>query len=427
MANKATSIISNINSGTYDSTFKKLYVDEEIIPEEKNRYIRAIESFIELYGDLDIEIYSAPGRSEIGGNHTDHQRGKVLATSVNIDVIAVCSPSGDDTVDFKSEGYPAIKVDISNPTIKEELFGTTESLISGVAASFKKRGLKASGFKGYATSQVLAGSGLSSSAAIEILFGQIFSGLFNNSVMDAVSLAIIGKEAENEFFGKPSGLMDQMACSVGGLIHIDFKDPSNPVVEKIDIDFETFEHSLCIVDTKGSHADLTDDYAMVTREMKAVSQFFNKEFLSEISKEDFFKAIPALKEKVTDRAIIRAIHFYDDNAIVDLEVKALSDSDFSEFKKLIIQSGNSSFKHLQNVYSPKNPTEQGIPLALAVTEKLLDNAGAFRVHGGGFAGTIQVFVPNGKVNFYKEEIEKIFGEDSCQVLRIRNIGGCKVL
>lgn len=427
MANKATAIIKSIDSGRYDAVFSGLYIDNTIIAEENERYKKAIEEFISLYGDLDIEIYSAPGRSEICGNHTDHQCGKVLATSVNIDVIAIVSPTNDNIVHFKSEGYPADEVDISNLLIDQQLFGTTAALIRGVAAGFAKREHSIGGFKAYATSQVLPGSGLSSSAAIEILIGQIFSGLYNSGQIDDITLAIIGQEAENKYFGKPSGLMDQMACSVGGLIHIDFKVPSQPIVNRVDIDFEVFNHSLCIVDTKGSHVDLTDDYAKIPEEMSTVAKYFGKSVLREINEEDFYREITLIRKYAGDRSVLRAIHFFDENKRVDEQMSALSGGSFEDFRQLVRESGNSSYRFLQNVYSAKRSEDQSIPLGLIMTKKLLGKECACRVHGGGFAGTIQVFVPNEKIDMYKEKIEELFGRGSCYVLRIRTTGGCKVL
>lgn len=423
---KASALKSAFENKEYDEKLEALYADAALVDAQRARYVAAIDEFIALFGDKDVEIYSAAGRTEVGGNHTDHQRGRVLAASVNIDTIAVVSKRSDKTVVMKSEGYPEITVDLEKLDIDESEFGTSVSLIRGVAAGLNKRGYKIGGFEGYATSQVLSGSGLSSSAAYEVLIGNILSGMYSGQVGDPVMLAMIGQEAENQFFGKPSGLMDQMACSVGGLIHIDFFDKENPVVSKVDVDFGGFGKSLCIVDSKASHADLTDEYAYVPQEMRSVAAYFGKELLCEVPEEDFVAAIPDVRLKTSDRAVLRSIHWYEDCKRVDAQKDALEKGDFAAFGKLIRESGDSSFKYLQNVYAPKTG-DQSLSIALAMTEKILGPDIPCRVHGGGFAGTIQVFVDDADVARYKSEIEKIFGEGSCHVLKIRPVGGCQVI
>lgn len=423
----AEQLATNIQGGTYDNIFKSLYIDENCIEHQKKRYLDAISNFTSIYGNHEISIFSAPGRSEIGGNHTDHQCGKVLATSVNIDTIAVVTATNDNVVKIKSEGYPSLCVDISDLHSKDSEKGTTEALVRGVAFGMKSSGYRVGGFCAYITSQVLSGSGLSSSAAYEVLIGNIFSDLFNEARVDSVAIAKIGQMAENDFFGKPSGLMDQMACSVGGLIHIDFKNTDEPVVEKIDVDFEHFSHSLCIIDTKGSHADLTDDYAKIPEEMKRISSYFNVNVLREIDEKKFYQNFSSLRNYAGDRAVLRAIHYFDENHRVDVEKDALIAGKFDEFKQCVWESGDSSFKYLQNVYTTHNTETENLVIGLAIANKLLGKKGVCRVHGGGFAGTIQAIVPDSLVSNFKSEIEKIFGEGSCYVLKVRPYGGIKVI
>lgn len=427
MAKKASVLIEELRNHAYDDLFVDIYAEESAKESQTARYIDAIENFISLYGDLDVEVYSAPGRSEVGGNHTDHQFGKVLATSVNIDSIAVVTKTNGKRVEMKSVGYPKLIVNLDSLEINKREYGTSVGLIRGVAAGLYKRGYKIGGFKGFATSQVLSGSGLSSSAAYEILIGNILTGLYNGKTGDSVMLAQIGQEAENQFFGKPSGLMDQMACSVGGLIHIDFADPKNPIVSKVNVDFGSFGQSLCIVDTKGSHADLTGDYAEVPQEMRAVSEFFGKHVLREVSESEFYAKLPEIRKVAGDRGVLRSIHIFNDNKRVDAEKAALESNDYDTFKKLILESGNSSYKYLQNVYSNHKLQEQSVAIGLAMTEQILGDKAVCRVHGGGFAGTIQAFVPHELVETYKAGIEAVFGEGACHVLQIRKYGGLKVL
>ena len=427
MGKTISTLIEELKAGVHDSRLKELYVDEALVPSQRERYIAALKEFEKLYGEKEVEIYSASGRSEIGGNHTDHQFGKVMATSVNIDTLAVVAPRTDSIVKMKSEGYPALTVDIANLEVVKKEEGTTAGLIRGVAAGIKNRGYEIGGFEGYATSQVLSGSGLSSSAAYEVLIGNIISGIYNDCKLDSVLIAKIGQYAENVYFGKPCGLMDQMACSVGGLIHIDFENPEEPIVEKVNVDFENFHHSLCIVDTKGSHADLTDEYAAIPEEMKKVAAFFGKSVLREVKESEFNRNIPAVRRACGDRATLRAFHLFDENRRVDEQYEALNKGDFNEFKRLVKESGNSSYKFLQNVYSSRKTGEQSVSIGLVVSEEILGDHGVARVHGGGFAGTIQAFVPDDLVDAYKTGMENVFGKGACYVLKVRPIGGCKVM
>ena len=393
----------------------------------RNVISKHLESFKDIYGEKEVEIYSAPGRSEVGGNHTDHQFGKVLATSINLDAIAIVAKRDDDVIDLKSEGYERIIVSLSSFDPAKAEKGTSQALIQGVASKLKEEGYKIGGFEAYVTSDVLNGAGMSSSAAFEVLIGNILSGLHNDMKIDPVFLAQAGQYAENVYFGKPCGLMDQMASSIGGLINIDFEDPQSPKIKKVEVDFEEYGHSLCIVDTKGSHADLTDDYAAIPYEMKKVANYFNQEALREVDKDDFYLNLPKIREILGDRAVLRAMHLFEENKRVDQQVKALEEGDFDTFKKLIKESGDSSFKYLQNVYSSHDLTNQSVSIGLAISDISLGDKGVSRVHGGGFAGTIQAFVPNDIVSMYKKNMEHVFGEGACHVLKVRPYGGMKVL
>lgn len=317
--------------GNYQELLRDIYVDENVLEYQRERYIKALERFETLYGEKEVEIYSAPGRSEVGGNHTDHQ------------------------------------------------------------------------------------------------YGNVFSGLYNDMKIDEVLIAQVGQYAENVFFGKPCGLMDQMASAVGGLINIDFKDPKKPMVKQVNVDFEAYGHSLCIVDTKGSHADLTDDYAAIPEEMKQVANFFEEDVLRKVDKNDFYLNFPKVREILGDRAVLRAMHLFEENKRVDEQVEALEKGDFETFKKLVKASGDSSFKYLQNVYSNHEINNQSMSIGLAISDVVLGNKGVSRVHGGGFAGTIQAFIPNDIVGMYKETVENVFGEGTCHILKVRKYGGMKVL
>ena len=422
---KASLVIKEIQEGSYNDILKVVYIDENRIEKQPQRYVAAIEKFISLYGDQEIEIYSTPGRSEVSGNHTDHQNGEVLAAAINLDIIAVVSKN--DVVKVLSDDYDLKPISLDDLSKNENEVGTSEGLMRGVLARFKELGYKIGGFNGYMTSDVLQGSGLSSSAAFEVMIGTILSGLYNEMKVDPVVIGQVGQYSENVYFGKPCGLMDQSACSVGSLIHIDFKDNSKPVVEKVDVEFSSFKHSLCIVDVHASHADLTDDYAAIPYEMKKVANYFNQEALREVDKDDFYLNLPKIREILGDRAVLRAMHLFEENKRVDQQVKALEEGDFDTFKKLIKESGDSSFKYLQNVYSSHDLTNQSVSIGLAISDISLGDKGVSRVHGGGFAGTIQAFVPNDIVSMYKKNMEHVFGEGACHVLKVRPYGGMKVL
>ncbi len=407
-------------------TLKRLY-GEEALEQQLKRYENAERAFAETFGvSVEPMIFSASGRTEIGGNHTDHNRGKVLAAAVGLDVIAYVIPTRENVITIQSEGFPrdTVKLDVLEP-VEAEL-NSSAALIRGVAAGFVKEGLKIGGFDAYTTSNVLKGSGISSSAAFEVLIGTILSHLYNDGNVSAVKVARIAQYAENRFFGKPSGLLDQMASSVGGFITIDFKDTANPVIESISYDFASSGYSLCVVDTKGNHADLTPEYAAIPQEMKAVAEYFGKKELRDIDKTQVMENSADIRAKLGDRAFLRAMHFFDENVRVEREAAALKAGNINEFFKNVNESGNSSYKYLQNIYAPKNPSEQGLSVGLYAAENVLEGRGACRVHGGGFAGTIQAFVPNDKLDAFTVTMEKLFGKGSCHKLYIRPCGGVKV-
>lgn len=424
----SSEVLTRLSGGELDEKLSVLYAcGREEIPQYRERFTRAVEQFEALYGkNREIHLFSAPGRTEVGGNHTDHQRGCVLAASVNLDAIAVVAKNGGDTVRVKSEGYPEDVVTGFAPVAAET--GSSQAIVRGMCAEFEQRGYEICGFDAYTTSNVLSGSGLSSSAAFEVLLGNILNGLFCENKETPLFIAQAGQRAENAFFGKPCGLMDQAASSIGGFVSIDFEDASHPKVERVDFNPARYGFSLCIVDTKGSHADLTPDYAAVPAEMKAVAGYFGKEVLREVDEENFFRSLPMVRAHVGDRAALRAIHFFAENRRAQEEAKALKAGDFDSFKQLVIESGRSSFLYLQNVYSPAHPDRQGVSLALALCERLLaPRSGAWRVHGGGFAGTIQAFVPNDFLETFRTEMEALLGKDTCHVLRIRPVGGVQIL
>ena len=414
-------------AGQLDGRLTEVYVDTDMISGQRERYRRAIEEFEKLFGAGEAEIYSAPGRSEVAGNHTDHQHGEVLAASVNLDAIAVVRKTSDNRIRLLSQGYPMLTVELADLEVKKEEEGTSWALIRGMAYGLKRNGHAIGGFEAYVTSDVLGGAGLSSSAAFEVLVGTILSGLYNGMGISPVEIAQVAQFSENVYFGKPCGLMDQMASSVGGLIHIDFKDTKHPVVEQVDVDFAAYDHSLCITDTKGSHADLTDEYAAVPAEMKQVAGYFGKEVLREVDEKEFYAKIPQLRERFGDRPVLRAIHFFAENQRVEQQVAALKDGAFDTFLKLIQASGDSSFKYLQNVYTSKDIQNQAVSIGLAVSQNILGDHGVSRVHGGGFAGTIQAFVKNDYVETYRTALDAVFGEGSCHVLKVRPVGGIKVI
>ncbi len=409
------------------STLKDIYPDSQV-EMQAARYKKAEADFAAYFGGIgERRFFSAPGRTEICGNHTDHNCGKVFAASVNLDVIAVVELTDDNKITIKSEGFPEDSINLDNLDVVAEEKNTSASLIRGVASKFRQEGYTVGGFRAYTTSNVMKGSGLSSSAAFEVLVGTILSHVYNGGQVSPVKIAQISQYAENVYFGKPSGLMDQMASSVGGFIAIDFKDTSSPVIESVPANFEKFGHALCIVDAKGDHADLTDEYASIPTEMKQIAQYFGCEHLREIAKADIMLNINLLRNQFGDRAVLRAIHFFDENERVEKLVHALKTGDFAAFLGSVKESGDSSFKYLQNIYANSDVPHQCLSIALNVAENSLHRKGACRVHGGGFAGTIQAFVPLDSLQQFKMNIEKVFGAGSCHVLSVRPIGGTEVI
>ena len=370
-------------------------------------------------------IFSAPGRTEIGGNHTDHQHGCVLAAAVNLETVADVTWNDTDCIVIKSEGYPEFSVCLNDLQVHPEEMNTTASLVRGIAAAFTQRGAKLKGFDAVIHSTVLPGSGLSSSAAFEVLIGTILNELFFDKKLSAIEIAQIGQYAENVYFGKPCGLMDQMASSVGGMVYIDFADSENPIVEKIDFDFQKAGYALCIIDSGADHADLTDEYAAITRELKELCNFFGKEYLRQIPEAEFMAALPTLRKQVSDRAILRAMHVYWENERVCAQAAALKANDVDTFLRLITESGHSSWMYLQNICPAGFIQKQPVAFALALCNSLLRGKGAYRVHGGGFAGTVQAFVPSHMLDGFKEAVEAGLGEGTCHVLNVRPYGGIR--
>ena len=405
-------LIALIENGGLDGRFAALY-GESAVAAQRERYTDAVREFSSLFGaDREVRLFSVPGRSEISGNHTDHNRGCVIAAAVDLDIIAVASANGDGKVTVKSKGFPADTVDCHPGEPDEKLFYTSGSLLSGVCAGFEKRGYRVGGYDAYTTSNVLKGSGISSSAAFEVMIGTIMNHLYNDAVITAPVIAEIAQYAENMYFGKPSGLMDQTACAVGGFSFIDFADPKAAKIEKLGFDLSRAGYSLCITNTGGNHADLNDDYASVPAEMKAVAEEFGRGVLRGLTVKELLARAGELREKVGDRAILRAFHFIRENERVMGQAEALKKGDIGSFLRGVRASGESSFMYLQNVYTTKNVREQGLSLALAVTDYALsgtERTSAWRVHGGGFAGTVQAFVPDENVDGYKSGMEAVFG------------------
>jgi galactokinase len=389
--------------------------------------VRSFQAAFSPAQDAPAALFSGPGRTEIGGNHTDHQHGRVLCGSVDLDMLACAAPNGASRIRIRSEGYPTLEISLDQLQPRKEEENTSAALVRGVAAKIAELGHTLTGVDVYAVSNVLSGSGLSSSAAYEVLLGNILNHFCCGGALDPITIAKIGQFAENVYFGKLSGLMDQMGSSVGGAVAIDFADPANPIVDRIDYDFTRSGYVLCIVDTGSDHSAkyLTEDYSDITREMKAVAAYFGKTVLRDVSVTDFRAAIPALRQTCGDRAVLRAMHFYDDDRTAALEAAVLKNGDFDFFLTLVQQSGLSSALHLQNTWSVHDTRQQAIPLALAEAERLLDT-GAVRVHGGGFAGTIQAWVPTGDLETFKTGMEALLGPGKCHVLHIRPQGGCVV-
>ena len=422
-------LIDQLSGGMWDKRLNHLYCcnGSEALEAVRARAVEAVKRYQTLFSagdDAQASLFSSPGRTELGGNHTDHQHGCVLAASVNMDMLAVAAPNGTALVRIHSEGYPVLTVDLSSLSPAEDERETSAALVRGVAARMAELGQSPAGFDAYVCSSVPAGSGLSSSAAYEVLVGTIFNVLFCNQVFTPVQVAQIGQYAENVFFGKPCGLMDETASAVGGVVSIDFQDPAAPVVRKVNFDFSATGHTLCIINSGADHADLTDAYAAITSEMKSVAACFGKAVLRDVDEAAFRATIPELRKALGDRAVLRAIHFFAENRRAVQEAQALEQGDFAAFLALVRASGLSSSLYLQNTFAPSDPRQQAIPLVLWAAEEVLQGTGAVRVHGGGFAGTVQAFVPNDRLPDFLAAMERLLGPGMCHMLSIRPEGGC---
>ena len=425
---KKEDIINKITGGEFDDSLKYLYVTPDV-SKHRDRYMSVINGYEEVFGKADeLALFSAPGRTEIGGNHTDHQHGCIIAGSVNLDILAAVSFNGENVVRIKSKGYRMDEVSLDDLEIHTEEYDKAISLIRGVLKKVSDMGYEIKGFNAYTESNVMKGSGLSSSAAFEVLIGTIVNNLFANDEISPVEIAKIGQFAENVYYDKPCGLLDQMASSVGAVVAVDFKDNSNPIVKKVEFDLSEYDHSLCIIDSGADHADLTYEYAAVTEEMRAVAEYFGKSFLRDVDEAEFMTNIKGVREAVNnDRAVLRAIHYFNDSKRAVAETEAIENGDFKEFCRINRESGRSSFMYLQNVYSSSMVKAQAVSLTLALCDEFLGNRGSFRVHGGGFAGTVQAFVPNDMVDEFKSKIEAVLGEGMCHILSIRPVGGYRLV
>ena len=425
---KINALIEKIANGK-NSLFQELYgVNEVVLNEQASRYTSLMNEFQKVYGADDVALFSSPGRTEIGGNHTDHNYGRVLAGAVNLDMIAVAATSGTNVIRIKSVGYPEFQVDLSELVIDESQFYTSSSIVKGIGARMKQLGYEIGGFDACIDGRVPKGSGLSSSASFEVLIGAVINHLFNDGKMTAVENGIIGQWSENNYFGKPCGLMDQTACSVGGLITIDFKDPSKPIVKEVDFDFVSTGFALVITDVGGGHDDAASqaEYASLPTEMKAVAAVLGAKVLREVTLEQIVDKIPEIRKVTGDRAILRAYHFQGDNQRVVEQVAALENNDFQAFLKMVVESGYSSYMYNQNIFDVVHKDDQVVSLALALSEMVLKGKGAWRVHGGGFGGTIQAFVPQDLLDQYVETLEHVYGKGSCHKLFIRAKGSIKL-
>ena len=437
----AEETLTSINIFKMDSVFAEVYgEDSATITAQRKRYTRAIEAFSAAFSGpatstdssrkaLDLSLFSAPGRTEIGGNHTDHQHGRVLAAAVDLDAIGVVARNGENVIHLKSEGYDPVEINLSDLSPKEEEKGTTAALIRGVASGFSEMGAALQGLDIYVTSDVLSGSGLSSSAAFEVLLGTIFDSLFFGGKAGAQKIAKIGQTAENRYFGKACGLMDQMVSAVGGFVKIDFADPDNPNIDTYQCNLEEAGIALIVTDTRGSHASLSGEYTAIPDEMRSVAAYFGKDYLRDVDPEEFYQSLSDLRKAdgISDRAILRAAHFFGEDIRAEKEASALERGDLEGFLALVNESGESSATLLQNLYCCETPEEQGIPLALMLSRHVLGKKGACRVHGGGFAGTIQAFVPKEKADEYVRTMEHVFGTGACHILKIRRAGGVQIL
>lgn len=423
---KIDDAVNRLQKFFYDERLTELYGAENVSL-QRERYIKLFNWHKSFFGADQAMILSSPGRTELGGNQTDHNGGIVLAAAVNLDSVAVVTKTEDSIVTVNSENYPLFKVDLNDLDPKEDEKGKTEALIRGIAASIKAKGFDIGGFNASIVSDVHYGSGLSSSACIEILLGTIFNSLYNENTITITELAIVGKEAENQYFGKPCGLMDPLACGTGGIISMDFRQGETPQITPIDFDFDQWGYRLFIINTGGSYSHLNDDYKAIPEEMKSVASVLGKEMCRETTEVDILAEMGAIREKHGDRAFLRAIHFFRENRRVKEMIDCLLQNDLDTYMKLVSRSGNSSFKYLQNCYSPTYVKNQGVPIGLAMSEGFLDGKGVCRVHGGGFAGTIQAYVPEESADDYKLFMESLFGEESVRAIKIREASAGPVL
>ena len=420
----ATLTAKMIEAGELDARLSRLYTD---LPAARRRFTHLTDLYRAQFGEgTDLRFFSAPGRTEVCGNHTDHNHGKVIAAAINLDAAACAEKTDNGIISVKSENYPGDVIDISVLTPQAKEKDRSAALVRGVAARFVQLGYKIGGVNAVTVNNVLKGSGMSSSASYEVLVGTLLNYLYNDGAISPVVIAQAAQYAENEFFGKPCGLMDQMACSVGGFVEIDFEKADAPVITPVEFDFASCGHALCITDTRADHADLTDEYAAIRAEMEAVAGLFGKKCLRETSETEVMENLPMVRDRLGERPCLRAIHFYNENRRVEAEAAALRAGDFETFKALTVESGLSSYTYNQNVFAASKPQQQPVALALAVSEQVLKGRGAWRVHGGGFAGTIQAFVPNDLLGVYKQKMEALFGEGACYVLSIRPFGGAEI-
>ena len=413
-----------LGAGELDGTLSRLKYGE--ISGARAKVAHVLDGFARSFGDDEerpVVLCSAPGRTEICGNHTDHQHGRVLAGAVDLDFLACAAPNGLNRIRFQSEGWPMVEISLDELLPRTDERESTAALVRGMAGLVKERGYEVAGFDAYAVSEVLPGSGLSSSAACEVLLGVIENCLFCSGELDAVTIAQLGQRAENVYFGKPSGLMDQTASSVGGAVAIDFADPAEPVVRSVAVDLESLGYALCIIDSGASHAALTGEYASIPEEMGAVAAYFGRKVLREVDEAELLRALPELRRAAGDRAVLRAMHFFADDRRSAEEADALERGDMDAFLALVRESGRSSWELLQNITPTGAAKEQAMAIALAVAERALAGRGACRVHGGGFAGTIQAFVPLDALESFSAEVEAALGQGSCRALSIRPVGG----
>ena len=414
-----------VSSGALDAKLCAMYgVSSDALSPYRTRILDAIDGFCAQYGAQPVRVFSVSGRTELGGNHTDHQHGRVLTGGISLDIIAVAAKTDDGMMRVKSEGYPEDTVSADDLTVHADEAGSSAALLRGTAARFAQKGITAGGFCAYTVSDVLKGSGMSSSAAFEVMLGTILNDFYADAALSQAELAMIAQYAENEYFGKPCGLMDQMACALGGVTAIDFADPAKPVWEQVQLDLNAEGYALCIIDSGADHADLTDEYAAVPAEMKSVAAALGRSVLREADEADVLAHLPELRAQCGDRAVLRAMHFFSDNARVPMQVKALREGRFEDYLTLAAQSGRSSVSALQNIYAAGSTKQQAVAVTLALCEKLLDGRGACRVHGGGFAGTVQAYVPLEMTEAFCAQIDRVLGEGACYVLRIRNCGAC---